>query len=183
MWPRPAASKPSITVFMYVIVVVSSALMPMIVGLHFAGRGHEFLHALIHADIVNLKARALGHHAHQVLADIVQIAAHRAHQQHADGSRGAILRTEQRLQHGHAGLHGARGDQHLGHIQNVVLEIFADHAHAGDEALVEHLLHGAAFRQGVLGHLLDFLGIALVKALVHQGIIDHRRHDQPPAVR
>ena len=47
------------------------------------GRGHELLDALIDADIVHFEARALGHHADQVLADVVQIAAHRAHQQNA----------------------------------------------------------------------------------------------------
>ena len=65
-------------------VVVSSALMPMIVGLALVGGGHEFLDALIDADVVDFEAGAFGHHADQVLADVVQVAAHRAHQQHAD---------------------------------------------------------------------------------------------------
>ena len=60
--------------------------MPMIVGLHFVGGGHELLDALIDADVVDLEAGALGHHADQVLADVVQVAAHRAHQQHADAA-------------------------------------------------------------------------------------------------
>ena len=61
--------------------------MPMIVGLHLSGGGHEFLDALIHADIVHLKSRPFGHHADQIFADVVQIAADRAHQQHADAAR------------------------------------------------------------------------------------------------
>src|SRR5688572_29094966 len=30
-----------------------------------------------------------------------------------------------------------------------------------------------SLRQGVLGHLLDFLGFALVEVLVHQGVVGH----------
>ena len=56
----------------------------MIVGLALVGGGHELLDALIDADVVHLEAGALGHHADEVLADVVQVAAHRAHQQHAD---------------------------------------------------------------------------------------------------
>ena len=57
--------------------------MPMMVGLHFVGGGQELLDALVDADVVHLEARALGHHADEVLADVVQVAAHGAHQQHA----------------------------------------------------------------------------------------------------
>ncbi len=57
--------------------------MPMIVGVALVGGGHELLDALVDADVVHLEARAFGHHADQVLADVVQVAAHRAHQQHA----------------------------------------------------------------------------------------------------
>ena len=57
--------------------------MPMIVGLALVGGGHELLDALVDADVVHLEAGALGHHADEVLADVVQVAADGAHQQHA----------------------------------------------------------------------------------------------------
>ncbi len=145
--------------------------MPMMSGWHLLGGSHELLDALIDADVVDLEARAFGHHADEVLADIVQIAAHRAHQQDAGRLRAAVLRAQQRLENGHAGLHRARGDEHLGHVQHVVLEILADDAHAGDEPVVQDFLDGPPLGEGVLGHLLDFLGLALVEALVHQGVI------------
>ena len=62
----------------------------------------------------------------------------------------------------------AGGDEHLGHTaEDVVLKILADDAHAGDEALLgEDLLRGGGpRRRPQLGHLLDFLGFALVDAL------------------
>ena len=37
----------------------------------------------------------------------------------------------------------------------------------------KNFLHGPALGEGVLGHLLNLLGLALVKALVHQGVIRH----------
>ena len=61
--------------------------MPMMVGLALVGGGHELLDALVHADVVDLEAGALGHHADEVLADVVQVAAHGAHQQHAGAAR------------------------------------------------------------------------------------------------
>ena len=60
--------------------------MPMIVGLHLVRRGHELFDALIDADVVHFKPRALGHHADEVFADVVQIAADGAHEQRADAA-------------------------------------------------------------------------------------------------
>ncbi len=76
---------------MYVMVVVSKALIPTISGLHFVCGGHELFHALVDADIVDFEARAFGHHADQILTDIVEVAAHGAHQQRADALGGAVL--------------------------------------------------------------------------------------------
>ena len=54
-----------------------------------------------------------------------------------------------------------------------MLEVLADDAHAGDEAVGEDFLDRTPFGQGVPGHLLDLFGVALVEVLVHQGVIRH----------
>ena len=153
--------------------------MPMIVGLALVGGRHELLDALIDADVVDFEARPFGHHADEVLADVVQVAANRAHQQHAGALDAAVLRAQQRLQHRHARLHRPRGDQHFGNVEHVVLEVFADDAHAGDQAVGQHLLHRTPLGQGVLRHLLDLFGLALVEVLVHQRVIRHRICSRP----
>jgi hypothetical protein len=142
------------------------------VGLELIRRRLKFFHALIDADVLHDETRALGHHADEVFSDVVEIAAHGAHEQTA-GLRGGAAGNEQGFEHGHAGLHRAGRDEHLGDVEDVVLKILADDGHAGDEALLEHFLHGAAGGEGVLGHLFDVLGFALVEALVHVGVVDH----------
>ena len=149
--------------------------MPMIVGLALLGGRHELLDALIDADVVDFEARPFGHHADQVLADVVQIAAHRPHQQHAGALDGAVLRAQQRLEHRHPRLHRPRRDQHFRHVEHVVLEVFADDAHAGDQAVGQDFLHRTALGEGVLRHLLDLFGVPLVEVLVHQRVIRHRQ--------
>ena len=103
------------------------------VGLEGLGRGGEFLDALVHADVLDLEPGALGHHADEVLADVVEIAADGAHEQ-ATGGIGVALGAEERLEDEHPGFHGTGADEHLGHVENVVLEVLADDTHAGDEA-------------------------------------------------
>jgi hypothetical protein len=103
----------------------------------------------------------------------VEITAYGSHQQHADAFHSAIPGAQERLQHGHAGFHRPRCDQYLRHVEHVVLEILADDAHAGDQALVEHFLDGTPFGKRVLRHLLDFFGLSLVEVLVHQGVVGH----------
>src|ERR1039458_2848343 len=109
---------------------------PNDIGFALFGGGHEFVDALVHADIMHFEAGAFGHHADQVLADVVEVAAHGAHQQGPD-ALDALAGAEEGFEHGHAGLHRAGGDEHLGDVENVVLEIFSHHAHAGDQALVQ----------------------------------------------
>ena len=53
------------------------------VRLELIGRGLELLHALVDADVLHDEAGALGHHANEVLADIVKVAAYGAHEQPA----------------------------------------------------------------------------------------------------
>ena len=46
---------------------------------------------------------------------------------------------EDRLDVRHAGLHRAGAGEHLGHEDEVLAELDADDAHAGDQAVVHHL--------------------------------------------
>ena len=131
------------------------------------GGGQEFFDALVHADVVDPEPRAFGHHADEVLANVVEVAADSSHEQDAGGLDTGILRREQGLQYGHARFHGARSNQHLGHIKHVVFEILADDAHAGDQAFAQNFLNAPALGQRVAGHLLDLFGFAFVEALVH----------------
>ena len=55
-----------------------------------------------------------------------------------------------------------------------MLEILSDNGHASDETLSQNLLGGAPIRESLPSHLFDVLGLALVEALVHAGIIDYR---------
>ncbi len=86
---------------------------------------------------------------------------------------------QQRLEHGHPGLHRARGNQHLGHVEDVVLEVLADDAHAGDEAVGQHFLDGRPSASASLRHLFDLFGLAFVEALVHQRVVDHSPRASP----
>ena len=73
----------------------------MMSGLYLLGGGEKFLQALVHADVNDLEACALGHHADEVLADVMQIAADGAHEQTRPVDTG-IFRRQQRFQHGMA---------------------------------------------------------------------------------
>ena len=55
----------------------------------------------------------------------------------------------------HPLLHGAGGDQHLGDVEFVVFELFADHVHAGDQAFVQSLAHRGFLFQGLIDQFLD----------------------------
>jgi hypothetical protein len=54
-----------------------------------------------------------------------------------------------------------------------VLEVLAHDAHARDQSIVEDFLDRTSLGEGVSGHLLDFVRLALVEALVHESVINH----------
>ena len=144
-------------------------------GVAFVRSSHEFLDALIDADVVNLEAGPFGHHADEVLSNVMQVAANGAHEEHAGALRVAVAGAQKWLEHRHAGFHGAGGDENFRDVEDVVLEIFADYAHARNQAFRHYFLNLTPFGQSVLGHLLDLRGFAFVKALIHEGVIGHGR--------
>src|SRR5262249_5741556 len=107
------------------------------------------------------------------LPDVVQVAADGSHQQDAGAFDGAVLRAQEGFEHRHARLHGSGCDQYFRHVENVVLEVLADHAHPSDQSVGEHFLNRTPFGQGILVHLLDLFGVALVEVLIHQRIVRH----------
>ena len=119
------------------------------------------------AQVDDFQALALHHHLHQVLADVVQIALHGADAHLAHGLHACL--GHQRLEQRGAHVHGAGGHQHFRHEHFVVLELLADHAHAGQKALVQDLLHGNALVDGLLHQLFDDLGFALLKIFGNVG--------------
>jgi hypothetical protein len=125
------------TTFMYGIVVVSSADMPEDVGLVLLERVEVFLDRIVDADVDDLEARALEHHRHQVLADVVDVALDGADHHLADRLGAGF--GQQRAQDLHARLHRIRSEQHLGNEQDAVAEIDADDAHPLDQGVVETL--------------------------------------------
>ena len=103
----------------------------------------------------------------------MQVAADSAHEENAFGFDGAVLGGEQRFEHGHACFHGARSDQDFRNVEDVVLEILPDDAHAGDQSLIDDFLHGAAFGESFLREPVYLIGVSLVQVLIHQGVVRH----------
>ena len=101
-------------------------------------RGEVLVDGGVHAEIDHLEAGAFHHHRHEVLADVVDVALHRADDHRADRLRAGL--GEERTQQRHAGLHRVGGEQHLGHEEDAVAEVDADDAHTLDERFVEHAL-------------------------------------------
>ena len=98
----------------------------------------ELLGRHVRAQVDDLEAGAFEHHGDQVLADVVQVALDGADDDLAGRRRAA--RGQVRLEDRQAALHGARGDQHLGHEVLVLLEQPADLGHGRDQAIVEDRL-------------------------------------------
>ena len=111
-------------------------------GLHKALGGH------VHTQVDDLKAGALEHHRHQVLADVVQIAAHGPHEHLADGFGSA--RGEQRPDQLERAFHGACGYQKLRHEILVLLEKPADFVHGRDHVIVQERLGVRVLGEGAL---------------------------------
>src|SRR5213075_546785 len=100
--------------------------------------GEVFLHRVVDTEIDDLEARALEHHRHQILADVVNVALDGADHDLADGRYTGL--GQQRTQDLHTTLHGVRGEQDLGHEQDAVAEVDTDDPHAFDQRVIQHLL-------------------------------------------
>ena len=121
----------------------------------------------VDAQIDDFEAGALEHHAHQVLADVVDVALDGADHDLADRF-GAGL-GEQRSQNGHAGLHRIGGKEHLGHEEDAVSEVDAHDAHALDERVIEDAICVPASAEQDVGAFFDLLAEAVVQIVVHLG--------------
>ena len=86
------------------------------------------------AQVDDLEAGALEEHAHEVLADVVQVALDGADD---DGAAACLVAGGHvRAQQVEAALHDAGGEQHLGDEAVAVAHARADHLHAGEQRLV-----------------------------------------------
>ena len=73
---------------------------------------------------------------------------------------------------GHAGLHGARRHQHLGHENNVVAELDAHDGHSGNQAIVQNGVGVEPVVQRLLGqpvHLDVLADNQVIGDVVHDG--------------
>jgi hypothetical protein len=93
--------------------------------------------------------RAFHHHRDQVLADVVDVALHRADHHLADRLDAGF--REQRAQDLHPALHRVGGEQHFRYEQDAVAEVDADDAHAFDQRVVQHPLGPPAADRGKSG--------------------------------
>ena len=100
--------------------------------------GDELVGVDVDAQVDDLEARALQHHAHQILADVVDVAL-----DGADDDRALTLDIlgigQQRAQDLHRAFHRLGGHQHLWHEQDAVAEVLADDVHAGHQAARQDL--------------------------------------------
>ncbi len=137
----------------------------------------EALRRHVGAEIDDLEAGALEHDPDQVLADVVEVALDRADHHLAEGRH--ILGDQQRLQDLDAGVHGTRGQQHLGQEDLVSAELATDDVHAREQALVKDLPR----RQPAVDRLLRQLGDLPVLSTL-QGLVDllQNFHAKPPLI-
>ena len=102
----------------------------------------------------------------------MEVAFDRAHDDRT--SRGGCSRLgQQRLENGHAGLHGPGGNQHLGNVETVVFEILSNDAHSGNEAFLEDVIDVEPLFEGLLSHLPDGICFTYIEQVVHQCVISH----------
>ena len=113
----------------------------------------ELLRCDIHAQIDDDEPGSLQHHPDQVLADIVQVALHRA--EHHRALAASLARfLEQRLQHGHPVLHGGAGHHELRQEELAILVQLPDLLHARGHALQ----HDIQWAQAAVQSALDGCG-------------------------
>ncbi len=123
------------------------------------------LDGAVDAEVDHVEPRALHHHGHQVLADVVDVALDRADHHLADARRPGL--GEQRAQNRHAALHGIRGEQHFRHEQDAVAKVDADDGHAADQRLGQHVVRGPAALEQDPHALFDLFLEAVVEVVVH----------------
>ena len=139
------------------------------VGLVLVDRRDELLRGHLHAEVDHLEAGALEHDVDEVLADVVDVALDRAHQELADGLHAGL--GEQRPQPLHRAGHRATRDQHLGDEEVAALEPRPDLLERGDEGVEEQRLRLHVEGQALVGQLEHARGVA-DQRLVVEGLQD-----------
>ena len=94
------------------------------------------------------------HHDAEILADVVEVAFDGAHDDGADGLDAGS--GEDGFDVGHAGFHGASGDEDFGDEDDVVAELYADDGHAVEESVVKDVVCGVAVVEALFGEAVDF---------------------------
>ncbi len=123
------------------------------------------LDGIVDAEVDNFEPGTLHHHADQIFADVVNVALYSADNHLADAGRPGG--DQQRLQNGHARLHGVRRQQHLRHEQNSIAEIDADYAHAFHKSFGQNLVGRPPALEKNSDSNLNLLFEAIVKIVVH----------------
>mmetsp|Transcript_5755 Transcript_5755/g.10013 ORF Transcript_5755/g.10013 Transcript_5755/m.10013 type:complete len:234 (+) Transcript_5755:258-959(+) len=90
-------------------------------------------HGVVNSKVHDLESRAFHHHRDKVLADIMNVAFHRANHHLADTRRAGF--DQQRLEDRHAALHRVGGHQDLGHEKDTVAEVITNDGHAPHQCL------------------------------------------------
>ena len=123
----------------------------------------ELLRSCLHADVDDLEARTLEHDVDEVLADVVDVALDRAHEEGADGL-GAGL-SKERAQHVECAAHGLTSDEHLRHEEVAALETGADLFKRRDERVEQDLRRRESICEALVGELENAGGVA------HHGLV------------
>ena len=109
------------------IVVVSSADRPTRFGRCDLHGGDELVRRDVRPEVDHLDVRAPPHHRHEVLADVVQVATDRADDGASFGLDPGL--DQDRLEEGHRLAHRPGRHEHLGHEDQVRLEVLPDRVH------------------------------------------------------
>ncbi len=109
-----------------------------------------------HTKVDHLKVVALQHHAHDVLADVMNIPFDRSHENLAVGLRClGLLRLDVGLQVSHGLFHDTGALDHLREKHLAVAEEVADHVHAVHQRAFNHLDRPVESVPRFLGVLYD----------------------------
>ncbi len=155
-----------------------SPLRPIEIRLLLAGAIEDLLARDHHAHVDDLVVVAGEHHAHDVLADVVDVALHRGEDDLAlrplhlsGGGHGSLLGLHERRQVGDRLLHHARGFDDLGEEHLARPEEVADDAHAVHQRPLDHGERAAELGPRLLGVGVDE-GVDALDQRVGQPLLD-----------
>ncbi len=129
------------------------------------------------AQINDLKAGTFHHDAHQVLADVMQVALDGSDHDRT-GMDGTGL-GQFRLDQCHAGLHCSGCDQDLGHVDHVATESLAHDRHPRNQGLVENPFCRNALLKRLFRLGDHVIALAVDHCYGHPFQVSHVRRLQP----